>query len=194
MRGLELVSQSTAPVTLADFKTFLKIDGSDEDTFLNLCISAAVTAVEKYIKRVLVNSQFNLYLDQFPPVNENTEYRIFNASEIWLPNPPAIAIGSIKTYDESNAESTFSSANYLLDAPNGRIYLNEGAIWPSALRQKNAIKINYTCGYGTCPDSLKQIVMIYGGQLYNSRCECAMPDSIKSMLSAYKLYDELGMV
>lgn len=192
MKGLELVSQSASPVTLAEFKTFLKIDGSDEDSFLTLCISASVSAVEKHIKRVLVNSQFNLWLDLFPPIAENTEYRIFNASEIYLPNPPAIAISSIKTYNEANTEAIFSSAAYLLDAPNGRIYLNDGYVWPTDLRNKNAVKINYTCGYGACPDGLKQAVMVYAGQLYNSRCECSMSDSIKTILSQYRIYDGLG--
>lgn len=194
MRGLELVSQSSAPVTLADFKTFLKIDGSDEDSFLQLCINASVAAVEKHIKRVLVNSQFNLWLDIFPQIAENTEYRIFNASEIWLPNPPAIAVASIKTYNEGNTEATFSSSAYSLDAANGRIYLNDGYVWPTDLRNKNAVKINYTCGYGTCPDGLKQAVMVYAGQLYNSRCDCSMSDSVKTILSQYRIYDGLGMV
>ena len=192
MRGLELVSQSPAPVSLSEFKTFLKIDGTDEDSFLALCINASVSAVENHIKRVLVSSEFNLYLDAFPPIAENNEYRIFNASEIYLPNPPTIQILSIKTYNEANVESTFSSSNYLLDAVNGRIYLDDDKTWPTDLRNKNAVKINYTCGYGTCPDGLKQAVMVYAGQLYNSRCDCAMSDSIKTILSQYRIYDGLG--
>jgi uncharacterized phiE125 gp8 family phage protein len=192
MKGLELVAQSPSPVSLADFKTFLKIDGNDEDSFLNLCINSAVSAVEKHIKRVLVNSEFNLNLDIFPPVNENSEYRIFNASELYLPNPPAIEIKSIKTYNEGNVESTFSPLAYQVDLFNGRIFLNDGYVWPTDLRNKNAVKINYTCGYGVCPDALIQAVMVYAGQLYNSRCDCSMSDSIKTILSQYRIYDGLG--
>ena len=192
MKGLELVSQSASPVSLADFKVFLKIDGSDEDSFLTLCLNSSVSAIEKYIKRVLVNSEFNLWLDAFPPLAENNEYRIFNASELFLPNPPAILIKSIKTYDEANTETTFSSAAYTADLFNARIFLNDGYVWPTDLRNKNSIKINYTCGYGTCPDGLKQAVMVYAGQLYNSRCDCSMSQSLKTILSAYKIYDALG--
>lgn len=192
MKGLELVSQSPSPVSLADFKTFLKIDGNDEDSFLSLCINSAVSAVEKHIKRVLVNSEFNLWLDIFPPINENNAYRIFNASELYLPNPPAISVISIKTYNEANQESTFSSAAYQADLFNGRIFLNDGYTWPTDLRNKNAVKINYTCGYGVCPDGLLQAVMVYAGQLYNSRCDCSMSDNIKTILSQYRIYDGLG--
>ena len=192
MKGIELVSQSSSPVSLADFKVFLKIDGTDEDSFLALCLNSAVSAIEKHIKRVLVNSEFNLWLDLFPPMNENSEYRIFNASELFLPNPPTIEIKSIKTYSAANVESTLSSSAYQADLFNGRIFLNDGYSWPTDLRNKNAIKINYTCGYGTCPDALKQAVMVYGGQLYNSRCDCSMSDSIKKILSGFKIYDGLG--
>jgi len=193
MRSLTTVSAGASPVTISEFKSFLKIDGTDEDAILQICLDAATDGIQKYIRRVLVSAQFDLWLDSFPPENEKNEYRIFGGSEIYLPNPPTLAVSSIKTYNESNTESTLSSSFYSVDAENGRVFLNDGYTWPTALRSKKSIKINYTCGYDTAtPAALKQAVLSYAGQLYNSRCECEMADSVKKILAGYKLYDGLG--
>ena len=193
MRVLHLREAGVSPVSLATLKSFLKIDTNDEDTILQMCLDSATDTIQQYLKRILVEAEYDFWLDIFPPINENNEYRIFNASEIFLPFPPIILVKSIKTYNEANAETTFATAAYQVDQSNGRIFLNDGYTWPTDLRNKNAVKINYTCGMNSeCPASLKQAVIIYASQIYNARCECAMPDSVKKMISGYKLYDSLG--
>ena len=63
---------------------------------------------------------------------------------------PVSSIVSVTSYARDNTSSLYAASNYELDKVSrpARLILNEGAIWPTALRRRNALSVEIVCGYG----------------------------------------------
>lgn len=203
----------TAPavlaVSVADMKSYLRVDTSDDDDLIQAFIESATEYIKQYIRRSLITETLELTMDGFGTAEYDPliklgagvhtgsyAYLTGYGNEFDLPFCPIQSITSIKTYDRDNTESTYSSANYELDETGGRVYLNEGYTWPSNLRAREAVKVRYVSGYGDAgsdiPAPITQAIKLYVGKMYDCREACEMPDMCKSLLAAYKLYDDMG--
>ena len=61
MAGLTITTAwSETAITLAEAKTHLRLEGSEDDTYLNSLISTAQFAVEKYTGRAITNQTIKL--------------------------------------------------------------------------------------------------------------------------------------
>ena len=199
---------ASQPVTLSDVKTFLRVDGSADDALLTGFIEAATDAAQKYCNRYFINTVLELRMDGFPsqpaPASMSIgDYREGHVGslrgygdEFDLPYRPIVSVTSIKTYNEDNTETTVSALAYRLDGKGGRVYLNDGYTWPSSLRAREAVLVEYTAGYGSnaaaVPAAIKTAIMMYVGQLYECRTGCDMSAACKAMLDGYRLLDRLG--
>ena len=64
MAGLTITTAwSETAITLAEAKTHLRLEGSEDDTYLNSLISASQFAVEKYTGRAITNQTLKLSLE-----------------------------------------------------------------------------------------------------------------------------------
>jgi len=129
------------PVSLAEAKKQCEIDDSDtaHDTYIKSLVMAATGRVEQYLHRRLVTQTWKLYLDQWP-----------SCSTIRLPFGKLQSVTSIKYKDEDGVESTFSSADYIVDTQSepGLIELEYQEAWPTGtLYPSNPIAIEFVCGY-----------------------------------------------
>lgn len=197
-----LTAPSVYPVSLTDVKTYLRIDGSDDDAILNIYIKAATKTAENYCGRYFINTTIEYFMDRFSDYTDDAldyEDLIFGTcNSINLPYRPISSITSVKTYDAANTESTLSSAAYSLDSISGRIYLNEGYSWPTSLRTFQAVKVTFISGYGTAatdvPASIQQGILELVGKMYECRGGCDMPESCKATFSEYRILDHYGWV
>lgn len=152
------------PVTLTEAKAHLRVDGTDEDTFITSLIVAAREYCEKYSNRACITQTWYLWLDSFPC-----------SDSISLPLPPLQSVASIKYYDTDNAESTISNGDYFVDPVSepGRISLAYGKRWPGiVLRPVNGVCIEFVCGYGLAvavPQGIKQAILLLVGHWYGNR-------------------------
>tara|TARA_R100001440_G_scaffold75315_1_gene102244 strand:+ start:1377 stop:2039 length:663 start_codon:yes stop_codon:yes gene_type:complete len=170
MAGLTVVtSPDTLPITLAEAKTFLRIDTSDDDTLITTLIESAKDYAEEYLGRSLINTTFKLSLDGFSedqvPIQEGfytAPYMTFHKRYISLPKPPLVSVTHLKTFNEDNTESTFASTKYHVDnARNpGRVVLKEGETWPTDLRVANGIEVTYVAGYGTAASDIPSAIKV----------------------------------
>lgn len=196
---------SDTPVSLAELKTYIKVDGSDEDSILTIYLEAATTAVENYMRRYTVNTTLDYYMDGFSDVDNDLDSlsggfydlprRVFNDSSITLPHPPCVSVTSITTYDENDNASVYSASNYGVDTEYGRIYLNDDSTWPTDLRDNQAVKVEYIAGYGAATDvpaPIKQAILMFAGKMYDCKGSCDMQPACKKILDGYRLFDELG--
>ncbi len=196
-------------ISFVDMKEYLRVDTTADDTLINDFIDIATETARNYTQRAILKETIQLTLDRVSnnggdefdrlgagTFNTTRQAALGWSNEIDLPFPPIIAISSIKTYATDNTESTYSSSNYQLDETGGRVYLNQGATWPSNLRAREAIKIEYTAGYGASatgvPASIRQAIRQHVAYMYECRQSCDMPPSCKDLLAPYKLYDQLG--
>jgi hypothetical protein len=209
-RSLTIVTGPAAdPVTLAEAKAWLRIDGTDEDVLLAVLITTAAQAAEQYLRRSLITQTWKLTLDldcSGLDLGEGVYDLPVTALHsglprvIELPKGPVQSITSVKTYDLDNTESTFSSANYSADTAGDRLVLAYGATWPSNLRPQAAAAITYVTGYGATstnvPSPIKTGLLIHMASLYEQRgmCEDAMslPPGAQQLLNQYRVMGSRG--
>jgi uncharacterized phiE125 gp8 family phage protein len=151
------------PVTLAQAKLHLRVDGTDEDTLITSLIVAARRQAEHELRRALITQTWELTLDDFP------------AGDIQLPMPAVLSIVSVKYLDSAGAEQTVSSADYSLDAATspGWVLLADDATWPTPGGGANCVKVRFTAGYGPAaadvPANVVAYMLLQIGAMYKHR-------------------------
>lgn len=157
--SLKLVSAPAAePLSLNDAKAHLRVDGTDEDSYISALIQFAREFIEGETGRALITQTWAYFLDLWPetfgigwwdgvrlgPIASGA-HRI-----VVLPKPPLQSVTHIKTYDSDDQPTTFSSTLYIVDVGSmpARISLRKGATWPVVGRAINGIEIEFVAGYG----------------------------------------------
>lgn len=148
----------TEPVTLAEAKLHLRVDGTDEDTLIGGLISAAREACEDRIEGTIPVTAWQLTLDAFPDA-------------IKLPRGPVVSVDSVKYLDSSGVEQTLSPPDYLVDTAStpGYIVPAYGKTWPETREQINAVTVDYTAGAATAAHALKAWMLLAIGDMYLNR-------------------------
>lgn len=203
-KAYRLVTAPTAePVSRDDVKTFLRLDGTADDTLIDVIISTARMMVEEHTKTALITQTWELTLDRFNNVDEfKPGFYVaptnVNGTFINLSRGPVQSVTSIKSYNPANTSADFSSAAYTLDIPNSKILLNSGYAWPTDLRDKGAVKIVYVAGYGnnatSVPAIFIQAIKMCAVAIYENKGCGEMPDGAKMLLEPYRKAEAYGFV
>jgi uncharacterized phiE125 gp8 family phage protein len=204
---LELTSApAIEPITLAELKSQLRIDHSDEDTHLGTLIAVSRLTIEARTGRALVTQTWKLSLDRFPPSNLWSSAR----AVIRLPKPPLQSVSDI-TYTALDGTPTVLSADvYQVHAPagitppTGWISLKQDQVWPSTADVQNAVQVTFVAGWetaGTSPDTadetpetLKLACKALASWFYEQRVPVnvgnivnTLPLHVENLLSLYKV-------
>lgn len=185
--GLVRTTDATElPITLDEAKRHLWLEDADaDDIYIVELIKAARLIIEDHINRSIMTQHWQLVLDTWP----SNDY-------IDLPRGPVQSVTTIKTYDEDDAETTFSSTNYFVDTVNDRVSLNLGNTWPTDLRPYNAIIIDYKTGYSNVdkiPGGIRIAIKILLSYLYDNRSTVTtdnikeLPMNLNAILEPYKI-------
>lgn len=176
IESLQIISASSVPVVpLSVAKAHCRVDSGDttEDALLGLYIGAATTAAEAYLKRTLVQTQYQLTRDVLPvqiggPTG-NIAFNVFLNSTVFpftlarafgVLKPPLISVDSIRYRDTSGTWLTLDPSLYVYVTGNpGRIAPAYGKVWPFTLPEIGSVEITYTAGSGTTT----AVVSISGG-------------------------------
>jgi hypothetical protein len=192
---LELRTAPTIqPLTLAEVKTYLRVDYDSEDGLISLLIASAVNALDGWsdgkLGRALITQQWRAHLDGFPSIS-TTQAAMRRADRlagdgivfhdglelgIVLPLPPLISVEAVKYLDIDGVEQTLSASVYTVEIRGktfGRIRLNNGEAWPSWRSESGCVRIDFTCGYGATaadvPASIRQAMMMAVADAYDNR-------------------------
>jgi len=178
-RSLYLVTAPTVePVTLAEMKTFARIDGTTEDDLITGFISGIRRQMETYLRRALIEQSWGVQMNFWP------------SEVIKLPMPPLISITSVETIDEDDTATTYASSNYYAhtNAEPGELILKQSVTAPfNTDRWYGGYKITYKAGYGTAPSDVPQMIRdgikLWVAQFYETRItKNEPPDEVKDML------------
>lgn len=199
-------SDDSPAISLADMKLFLRVDGTADDTQITAYIATATEAVKQYLRRAILTETFVFKADGFtepggddrlmalgPGVHTaSVPYVLGGGETLDLPFPPLQSVTSIVTYDRGNNAATYDASQYEVDLQSGRIYLNEGEVWPSDLRAQDAVQITYVAGYGSgsIPAPVLEAIRMYVEALYDGCGE--LSDKARMMLAPYRRMDELS--
>lgn len=179
---------SKYPVTLDEIKKQVEITDDDDshDAFLSAAISAATERCESFTSRSLITRTLTLWKDSWPIGEYNDSYwegwkegpeSIINAPAraIILPRPPLQSIVHVKTYDDSDNATTYSTSNYLVDTVSqpGRMVLRDSSGIPVSTRSALGLEVQYKAGYGdemgSIPQDLRQGVLMMAAWLFEHR-------------------------
>jgi len=186
MAGVSIVTgESVDVVTTAQIKSNLRIANSDSthDTQIEICRDASISVAKEYLQKSLMNRTLKLSLDNIPfadsilPEKEGIttgpflEYR---QRSVNLPFSPLVSVSSVKTFDDSDNETTMASSRYYVDTSSeyGRVILRTGETWDDMLRVGNAIEITYVAGYGTVatsvPAGIRQGIIVLASHYFEN--------------------------
>jgi len=179
------------PVSVSEAKAHLRVDTSDDDTYIGTLITAARQWAEAYIDRTLVYTQWQMKLDTFP-------------WEVEMPRPPmsqagtTTAVSITYTISDSQTTATLSTSEYRVDRDStpGVARTNYGGSWPSHLADQNSITVTWWGGYGPSgsdvPAAIRHAILMHVGHLYERRLAAdnvasnEVPFGVKALLDSQK--------
>lgn len=166
-RAVLKTAPTAEPVSTAEAKTHLRVDSSDDDTYIDTLVKAARYVCEAMTNRQLITATYELYLDGFPSDN----------AWIYLPHPPLQSVTSIAYTDSAgDAQTLSSSTGYQTDTKGiiGHVEPARFTIWPATYADTlNTVTITYKAGYGDAstnvPQSAIHGIKLLVGNWYENR-------------------------
>jgi len=128
------------PLTLAEARSWLRLDTGDEDALVSALITAARLAVERASGRLLLTQNWRLIGDAWPP-----------GGRLTLPLAPVSAIAAVRVYDAADLAASLPLAAFRLEAQRDPPLLVLAAPVAGPGRPGGGIEIDLTCGYGAAP-------------------------------------------
>lgn len=168
------------PLSLADARGHLRVDGDEEDTQISFFISAARRHIEACTGHRMRSETVDIFMDRFP------------YGGIELPVYPVTSITSITYFDTADAATVWSSTNYQadLDSVPAVVAPKYSISWPSVtLRPMKGVAIRAVVGWSTVPDDLMAALRMCLAALYENRQAVVVND----MTSASAIMIPLGV-
>lgn len=195
-------------ITVAQAKRHIRgVPGNDDDEIIAEFILSATEFVKDYLQVGLRTQTLTLTMDGFYEGEDIQRWRSLGGGthtgsivdllggygSVDLPYPPIQSVTSVTTYDRDDTATVFPASKYRADLRSGRLYLNEGEVWPTNLRDYDAVEIVYVAGYGaeSVPEPIKGAIRELVRASYDG-CAMELSEATKAMLSPYKRLDNLA--
>lgn len=157
-------SPAVQALTLAYAKLHIRSLNTADDALISVFIDAAASYFEEQTGRQLLTATREAWLDAFPWIGGSGA-----DARIELPHPPLIAVTSVKYIDGAGVLQSYTGGSpvanlYRISAPSGP-YATRGFVeplfggtWPIGRAETGALRIQYTCGYGSTPAAIPPLV------------------------------------
>lgn len=145
MNPIALGGPTVEPVSLAEMKAHLRLDGSDEDDLVSALVVAARVRIELHTRLTLISQRWRYALSGWP-----------GGSRVRLPFQPVLAIDAVRVSNESGPATVLAPLQYRLDEDGdvARLVVAPGA--PDAEGKVPRIEIDVTCGFGASADKVPE--------------------------------------
>lgn len=201
--SLQLVTAAAARALdwASQVQGHLRLDSEAEKARVEaVLIPAAERWCEGFTRRALVTQTWRMFLDHFPgryhfpgccadirSYDNSIRYGLHTSQRfpIEIPKPPLRSITHIKYYDSENVQQTWPANKYEIDPPIAtppvfeeecqpyRVWPVYGESYPVTHPRRNAIEIEFQCGYGpdhaTVPAKLAAAMLLIVAEQYEHR-------------------------
>lgn len=181
--ALVLVTAPTVePVTVAEAKTFSRIDSSDEDLLILELIKSARRWAETFLRRQLLPATWKLVLENFD-------------DEIRFPLSPVTSVSSITYYDPNNNLTTLASTDYELDSNSEPAVLRPvwNYYWPSTYARFGAVNVIFISGYANAaavPETIKTAIKVLVSNWFENRESIgSVPPVVEQLLWTERVFE-----
>lgn len=190
--ALKSINEPTVePVTLEQAKAHLRVDVTDDDTYIQALITSARQVTEERTSRALITQTWDQIIDDFP-----------RGDTIRLFKPNLQSVTDMFYTDAYGQEHTVDPSIYIVDSNSvpGRVFLGFSKIWPVAILQPAAaVRIRFIAGYGDTANDVPQALknaMLYlisnwyeNREMYEGRFRYAVktPDTFDALIGPYKV-------
>ncbi len=178
---------ASEPVTVADAKAHMRIDGTVEDVLIASLIVTSRLHVESALDLALINQSWTLILDRWPA-----------GPEVEIPLAPLLAVIAVKVKNSAGVSSAVPPTSYLVDLASKppRIVWNNAAR-PDPGVPAGGIEIEFTAGFGasaaTVPAPLKHAVLMLTSHWYEHRdaneigsSAARIPDAVSDLIQPFR--------
>jgi uncharacterized phiE125 gp8 family phage protein len=146
---VRITAPAVSPISLAEAKAQMRVEGSDDDAIIQRLIDAAVAFVDVQgvLGRAMITQTWGQWLSP-------------NPSTVSLMLGPVQSVSAIKYYDLNGTLQTATLADFNVFGTPNRITITPktGKAWPITQTRDDAIKIEYVIGYGDSAASVPQTV------------------------------------
>jgi uncharacterized phiE125 gp8 family phage protein len=146
---VRVTAPAVSPISLAEAKAQMRVEGSDDDAIIQRLIDAAVAFVDVQgvLGRAMITQTWGQWLSP-------------NPSTVSLMLGPVQSVSAIKYYDLDGTLQTATLADFNVFGTPNRITITPktGKAWPITQTRDDAIKIEYVIGYGDSAASVPQTV------------------------------------
>ncbi len=186
MSALLLVPPSAEPWTVAEAKSFLRVEHGDDDTIIAALIAAARGHVEALTRRALLTQSWRLVLDRWP-----------RDGRIALNMAPLRSLTAARVYDAANNPASIDVETFVVDTAANAI---ASPCWslPVPGRFSAGIELDLQLGYGPnssdVPDVLRHAIRMLIAHWYENRGLAALgetvavlPAGVGAMIAPYRV-------
>jgi uncharacterized phiE125 gp8 family phage protein len=182
-------SPTVEPVSLAEVKAHLRIDGTDDDTLLASLILTSRLHIEAALGLALVTQGWALFRDVWP-----------KARAIPLPIRPVQSLTAVRLHAREAPPETLDLERFVLDGAGigPRLLLADAsAAPPTPDKAANGLEIVFTAGYGDAaadvPAPIRHALLLLVAHWYEHRApfECSgriapVPATVSELLLPYR--------
>lgn len=181
------VEPAAEPLSVAEAKPQLAIDGPDFDGPLARWLKAARQHAEAYAGIALITQTRILCASSFADLER-------------LPIAPVQSVSAINYVDTEGVEQTLSTDVWeaSLVGLEPEVRLKVGQAWPPARSVKDAIRVTAICGYGdsgaAVPSDILQAILLVVGDWLENREDLVtgtvgrLPNGFETMMAKYRLF------
>ncbi|MGE7371039.1 head-tail connector protein [Neorhizobium sp. NPDC001467] len=166
------------PITLAEAKAHLRLDGDEEDALVASLVATARQHLERETGLCLLAQNWRLCLDAWP-----------RDGIVKIARYPLRAIEAVTVYDHAGMPAEVSLNAHLLDgeARPARLWLRDP---PAPGQAMNGIEITFAAGFGEAgtdvPDVLKRALLVHVAHMFAFRGVVAAQDQPAGIPQGYE--------
>lgn len=175
------------PISVAEAKAYLRVDGSSEDVLISSLILTSRLHIEAALGLALITQEWRLVLDRWPA-----------PGAVRLPLRPVQSVDEVRVFHADGASIIVDPGSYIVDTAGMPARLVSTAFWPKPGRVANGIEIDLAAGYGGAaedvPAPIRQALLLLTAHWYEHRDPIeigsgggAIPADVSRLLKPYRL-------